>query len=1101
MLMVALSGLVFLAGLAVAPQQVMAAFLSAPNGGMISGVVTSPGGYPLPEGTLVRLSDPMNGNARGEAQPDLNTGAFSLGPVPNGMYLVRAVPPLASGYTPSQPKPVHVFNAPVDTGELELTLPQVLGTVVNPLTSTPVDAAVKISRLGGMPFQEAAAPGGSFALGGLPVGGYILVAYPTGDLPLWQSLPVTLSITSTVVSQTVELTLQQADLWGYTQDSSGNPVKDARVFVNQVMNGRGWDLSNEHGFWAIGGLPQGSYWLGAAAPREHPDLLPPALITVTLPGAANPYTLIFGSPEKVLQGAVTTNTGAPVFHAQVVAHRVNVAGAAEALSAADGSYELQLSPGLWAVTVKPVTDTTPSDWVFNLPPQFVFFRMDRLPQVENLDFTVITADASVSGVVVMPDGSPPPFTVTIGLMDNEGIGRRVETPAGDGSFDISLPNGGYKVFVNPQDAGYVGPQLDPIQLAPQGHLDLGNIPLLPRDAQITGLVSLNGGAPAADIPIVAWRPGIPGTLNATTGEDGQYILAVSAGTWHVQPAPAKDQPYLYSGPGQDITLVSGGTQPDVDFSLAAADARIVGTLVDEAQNPVVDAEGWAAARSLSDAEVHNGAPIANGQFTIYVPAGDYNVAAMLSAGSPYMSGSERMVSAVSGEAAPVTITLRVKDAHIVGALVDVRQRPMSQPVTGVSGMVSAWSGGNWGVAPINPGNGTYRMDVADGLWRLNYRIDPDADYARLRAGFNVTAPENFTATVPLPVTRKDGLITGTVLAPDGAPLAGALVVVNGSGPVVNGIWLETRSDASGLFSIEVPHGVYRLGAAYNQDGWIKPIERAVLVPENGISGGNVLQFRLADAEISGTLTVTNTDQGGMVLVSGWSEDGGFVRGQFPITLTSGSTAVGAYSLDVISNTTWRLKAVFETETRFWFGTTRVEVGEAGAVQDITLAGPISKPAPVVVTFDALQPQHIDLADGTSIFIPGGAMPVSGTVTLRIVPVAGLPWQRHAAILNYGYSFYASGEDGLPIEESFNQDVVISFAYNRRDLQDHHMREDDLRPVYFSTVENRWVFPQSYVIDMERNRVVMQINHFTDYILAGEQAGSFQTYLPMTNLRQ
>jgi hypothetical protein len=183
---------------------------------------------------------------------------------------------------------------------------------------------------------------------------------------------------------------------------------------------------------------------------------------------------------------------------------------------------------------------------------------------------------------------------------------------------------------------------------------------------------------------------------------------------------------------------------------------------------------------------------------------------------------------------------------------------------------------------------------------------------------------------------------------------------------------------------------------------------------------------------------------------------------------------GTYSLDVISNTTWHLGAVVETPSQYWLARERVALGAGDATLDLVLSGPHPKPAPVAVTFDAALPQRILLADGTHIYVPAGAMPVEGQVTLHIVPIATLPHQRHADVYRYGYAFTAVDEEGQPITEHF------------------------LRPAYFSTTANEWTFPESYVVDTELNRVVMQIDHFTDFALTGEP-GSW-VFLPLV-LRQ
>ncbi|MDQ7029105.1 MAG: hypothetical protein Q9O62_04680 [Ardenticatenia bacterium] len=166
-----------------------------------------------------------------------------------------------------------------------------------------------------------------------------------------------------------------------------------------------------------------------------------------------------------------------------------------------------------------------------------------------------------------------------------------------------------------------------------------------------------------------------------------------------------------------------------------------------------------------------------------------------------------------------------------------------------------------------------------------------------------------------------------------------------------------------------------------------------------------------------------------------------------------------------------------------------------ATLDLELTGPTPKPAPVVVTFDAAEPQRVELADGTTIFIPAGAMPVSGTVTLRVVPIAALPSQRHASVVAYGYIFLASDERGQPIEANFNQDVIITFPYDEARLQQRGILESRLKPAYFSTTTNEWTFPESFVVDTAADRVTMQIDHFTRFALMGEAGGALM-YLPL-----
>ena len=1062
---------------------------AAANGGPVVGRVTSPGGYPLPLGTVVRLFDPDGANLRGTAQPDPATGSFNFPLLPNGLYVLKAVAPVESGYTQSLPKVISIINLPLNAGDLALTTPQITGVVSGP-GGAAVPAEVLVHLGDGRVLQAVPAPAGNYAIGGLPAGSYALQAFPTGNDPLWKSVPAPVVVANGQPAQTVNLQLRPAQLWGTVREAGGRPVAGAKVLAAAGSGEPAGDLSNAQGFWAIGGLAAGSYRLGALPPWPTSGLLPPEPVTVTLPGAPNPFALVFGTPPKRVQGVVRTNSGAPVLHAQVLAHRVNAPGHAAVVSAADGSYQMQLGAGLWALSVQPISDTLPADWVFANPPQLVFFQHDNQPENRVQDFTVLSADSAVIGSIQMPDGSPPPFTVTVALRTDEGVGRHVDTLPGDGSFRVSVPSGGYKLVVHPHHPGYVGPLVPPVVAPANSQADLGILKLLARDAVITGTLNV-GGAPLAGIPVTAWREGTPGSLHTASGPDGRYALAVAEGAWHVQPAPGPLQPYLYTGPGQSATLAAGESLGNVDFTLLAANATIVGTLVNEQGAPVNDASGWAVARQAGTPAVHNGAPVENGRFALRVPAGTYLVRVDLPAGGRYTSAVERQVTVPAGGQVEVSLVVQVKNARISGALWNSRSE---QVVSGVRGIAAAWAGENWAAAPVDPGNGTYRLDVSAGLWRLNYRIEPQAGYVKSGGPVNVAVQAGQTVIAPLPVLAADGRLRGLALDPDGNPLEGAVVLAQGLEPRLQEVRVEGRSAADGSFGLALPAGRYRLGAAFPQAGWIRPVERVVDVPPGGVLDGQDLQFLRPDAEISGNLLVAGAPHGGQVQVWAWSSQGGFSGGRFDVA-AGPDGAAGSYRLPASAGAEWRLRAIFETETAYWLGQAQADLSGGSASQDIRLEGPFPKPAPVVVTFDPAQPQHIELADGTHIFIPAGAMPVDGPVTLRVVPLAGLPSERSANVFRFGYAFLASGVDGEPVEAHFNQDVVISFQYDEQDLQRQHLSEQWLRPAYYSTTGQRWTYPESFVIDMQANRVLLQIDHFTDYALVSEEI--FSQYLPVT----
>ena len=134
-----------------------------PTAGLIRGTVTDPGGELPPAGTRVKLWKP-DGSLAGQAMVAAGTGSFSLGPAPNGNYVLRAVPPEPSPLTPSFPKVILVAGSPVDAGTIPLTRPGLTGTVRTPDGSTPAEAWVGVYRIDGQLVEGDWAPAGDFRI-------------------------------------------------------------------------------------------------------------------------------------------------------------------------------------------------------------------------------------------------------------------------------------------------------------------------------------------------------------------------------------------------------------------------------------------------------------------------------------------------------------------------------------------------------------------------------------------------------------------------------------------------------------------------------------------------------------------------------------------------------------------------------------------------------------------------------------------------------------------------------------------------------------------------------------------------------------------------
>jgi len=1081
-------------------------------GTTITGTVATPDGGPLPDSVFVWLREPdpihdldYDLEARGRSNVITPTGEFSFANVAPGRYVLRAiprdVPPF--NYAPSRPVFVDVFTSPVSL-IITLTKPSVTGTLYAPGGLSPAEGIVHVyttTWLGPIEVERRRVwpeNDGVFVVGGLPTGTFKFQAEPIADALYWWSDPQSVLV-QPASPQYISLTLTSPQVRGIVRYASGAqlpPVPDALVRAMAANGTHRSDTTGPQGVFAIGSLPTGVVTLTVVPPPELAWLVPPdePITAEIAPGPAAFVPITLTAPDKTVYGWVRTNEviSQPVQHALVQAFRVGAPGYKQDYTDLNGYYTMTLAPGLWAVKISPVSTTLPNHWVYPFEARLVAFQYNRAPEHKPLNFRVWIADATVIGAVELPphgSGNPPNFTVTVSLNNDEGIGLAQLIDA-NGYYTFNVPHGLYKLSLRVASSLYAAPPPQTVMARPISPTYVPTITLWPRNALITGTLTEQGtGNPIADVPVIAWNPDTHATFGTHSGENGVYALAVYSGTWWVRPAPLPSQAYVYTGGAVSVNAHAYQIARQ-DFELTPANATIHGILVDENNAPVTEVRGWASAQSNSG--IRNGAPVKEGEFDILVPAGTYTVALHLPSGQMYLWDNQAQVATVSSNTpANVTMTLVTANAKLVGAVWNARTN--ESVGRDVDGRVWAWDSGLWTGTDIKPGN-FYTLPVPAGEWRLNYAIDPNSGFVKTAGPRTYAVPAGTVQYAPLPVAFKDGTLTGTVWLTPGVPARGAVVVAEALSPDIQQVTLRAPVDYDGRFTMTLPSGLYNVRSVLAHNDWrmINPRLTAVNVPRNG-SASVTLMYRWADAAITGTVSLLNPPPTapGPVWVYGWTLDDGYNFTVAPVN--------GVYTLPVLAGQTWKVTAVYEWPNQYWITRTLVTVptGTAPVLvnQDLVLAGPKLKPAPVTVMFDALQDQYIELADGTRIYIPAGAMPTTGRVLLHITPIANALRQRNGDVLGLSYVFEAFTEDGQPITDNFNQDVVIVLKYDPLDLLQQGIDPRYVRPAYFSTTTNSWTMPDSFVVDPDRHEITMQIDHFTRFGSMSIQPSS-QVFLPI-----
>jgi hypothetical protein len=1116
-----------LAGLALAMTVMSAVALSAsPDSpedvpGWIAGILYEPDGQTPVAGGQINIQD-------AEWQPWMGAptdpgGNFVITNLPPGIYTLHASPPGGAPFAPSVPVEVEVFSGQETFVTLHLTDVRISGYVrdCDAIPEQRIEGATVVAHRDGFRVWDATDANGEFKLGGVMTGTpYILEAFPLPESEYVPPEPViVVPISNSVI---LEMCIPPTNVVGIVHHPDGYPLQDAwAVIWNEFY----WDetQTDASGAFIFRGMPPGEFMLHVGPPWGAPGAgmiaLNPFSVTVSMPPTVTDVGVrVLPRAPKTLNGQVIvagTSTGVP--DAEVNAWRLDGPGYAGGPTNVDGEFNLSLVGGEWHVGVEPAT--WPVTWIFPGPPAWVAFDPDTTPQTDTVMLEVIPTNAWVTGRIVCPDGNPcDPHAEDIWPEDiwvevrNDDI-RNVAHPDENFEFIVPIPDGWYELVIHLGHPWLQPPGPMPFALGPGGTYGAGDIPLLLKDARISGRVTNEMGAGVAGVPVVGWQPEGFGRGRAETDAGGFYTVPVIGGEWFIDAQPRPEQPYVYSGPARLARVAPGGTMAGVDFELAPAGARIEGMAVDQNDEPIWGLEGWAWAELIvppPDAPVfYSDAPMRDGGFELKVKGDEaYWVGVDVPPQAGFVSGSTAdPVPVPLGGHVPLTVSLPHKNAAIEGHLVIAGT---TAPAHGVwAGVFGEDEHGHWVGTGVDPDTAYYGLGVISGTWHMRAWVDPGSGYVAVPTTTLVTVQSHQVASpVDFEVWPIDALVRGRVLAPDGVTGIQAFVYAEGDSPFVGHFETHAESDEHGFFELHVPEGGYVVGAALPGDeletlGWLNPTP--IDVP--WVSGGSPatgleLRFRELDGEIHGEirfapgLVVSPTHP---AYVWGWTDTGEWAETEAAISGPHTFT----YTLRVISDTVWHVGAVYEDrDNGLYYESPEADVlvpptpPVGQATQDLELGGPWPLPQPFIVSFDGAQMQTIVLPDGVELRIPPGALVDAGTVTLFIFPTYEMRPEPGHEIVGPGYEMWAVDENGQEIAQ-FRKNVMMTFYYP----DDMHLAligisEHLLIPVYYSTLVGHWILAEGYVVDTVHNEITLQINHFTKFGVMSTAPAEKMIYLPL-----
>lgn len=875
------------------------------------------------------------------------------------------------------------------------------------------------------------------------------------------------------------------------KDGTEAGIANAMVFIFSPAAGGQNSLTNGSGVATFASLSDGDYMLGldpkslsgtAFAFNSAPQPITvsgnttknfgltaaPYTITGTIYGPASTSLDVFASSMNGFVKVNVTTNSTPVTYPPVTGTSYGGSVTYSLSAQANTTYQVGVGPAMPDTMMMPGAPPPP-------PPTFTFMPPPNqevivtTASVANKHFALTATNKTIAGTVKDSAGTGingamifarPVASSTTGAASGMGTGGQTDAA---GNFTLSVVPGVY--LVGAFKPGMPSVQDKQITVPSSGANTPASLNFV-MDFNSSSALTISGtikddsgnAIPYAGVSgrkVVSTADTTPvggggdNFVGGPTNSNGGYTLYVTAGTWVIEAfAPG------FGKLGTKTITISTSSMSGQDFS---AQTMSIGTITGQATKATVAQQGV-----MVRVEGANGGNMTvtdvSGNYSIKVPAGTYTIKCMFPGvgESTPLTGVVVTASATTASqdcslAAPITITVNITDGTnpITNAFVDARD--------------SNGRGNGTGVSSTSGINAVYTLVVPPGTYTV--RAGHPA-YGMIGSTSSVSSTQAITYTA---TSGQMYAVTGTVTG-DGSALSSAWVSLYGTpSGQTNMVHLGGQTNASGVFSVSMPNGVYRYRA--DKPGYKSPAEGIVTVNGATIDVGTIA-LTTASRTITGTVTLSSAG------VSNAFVDASDGQGGFAVSQTD---AAGAYTL-AVDNGTWTLRAH--------------SMGYEGGPLSVTVNN--NSPSGQTIALSAIsgftmRPEkqetmtptsggfltNTDIGSNFKLNIPANALGTSSnasTVTTQSNtavpnPPAGTVLAKNAVKIS------AVDSSGQPIK-TLNDDVTITVPYTEADIPAGSSENSLVLGVWNEATQSYDTL--STIVDVTANTLTATTSHFSDF---------------------
>lgn len=841
--------------------------------------------------------------------------------------------------------------------------------------------------------------------------------------------------------------------------------------------------------------------------------------------AGSPFVLPVASAHKTVTGTVTkSDSGEPVQGVSIVGFPSNAWGVRSISATTDnnGEYSLSLQDGIssWSVQAEMNLADHNTDYLPISSPTQISFSPDTSAESATYNATVAPTNASISVRVLDQNGdglTTQDFNGDCGIMSEDGnIGTFRKVNNNSELVNVGVFSGSYNFWCwHPALTGASFNITDSkFTVLPGEAKSLGTIQAVVNTAAIAGTVMDVNGTPLPGKNIVLMRQGMPDFIQARSDANGVYSATVGTGVWMVgmdQGGPGVQfDAYRPIAPRTVTISESEQIVSDADLVLEVMNQQLAGTVTDNNGNIISSFFGGVMVDTSSGSFF--GGIDQSGQYQVWLPesvSGVVRVKVMTSPMSGYGMDGEQEVT-IAGPLTTQNLTLLPYDATISGTLYDT----LGNAIAGSGGTFGGGEGeqpeslvviavdpeGNLAFSPVGT-DGSYRLSVLSGRdWNVTYQDERQSSEATIVSPLAqsnlISVGSGETVTADLVAFTKQATISGRVLYADGTAavqvpvMASNIPILKNAGVFDPGDMVQVTSstDALGDYTLNIPAGEFVVFA-----GMTPEMDATVIQPESNTALVGVgedttinLQYRTADATLSGTVYNTNGQLVTNGKVNGSSASGGFVRTEMG--------ADGTYSLPVLSGENWKITVSTLIDSEVYALRNHSETPAVGTNSvDLTVED-IGINAPGGVTQTADVTSFITLTNDVGVmaqFMPF-SLGSSGNVTVSLTPEVNLTDNETGSSASIGYDISARDSSGKPIKE-LDGPVKIIMPYDEAVLRANGIDESHVMTQNYSSNSGMYNGERMIsTINTARNYVLTYSMHLSSFSVLGAATDSFDT---------